>query len=51
LRAKASHFWIILLLVSANPEHLALLTLNQRVTGSSPGAPTKQIQWFRSEIA
>jgi hypothetical protein len=40
LRAKASPFWIILLLVWANPEHLEPLTLNQRVPGSSPGAPT-----------
>jgi len=40
LHAKASPFWIILLLVWANPEHLEPLTLNQRVPGSSPGAPT-----------
>ena len=40
LRAIASPFWIILLLVWANPEHLEPLTLNQRVPGSSPGAPT-----------
>jgi hypothetical protein len=26
----------------ANPEHLEPLTLNQRVPGSSPGAPTTQ---------
>jgi hypothetical protein len=38
LRAKASPFWIILLLVWSNPEHLEPLTLNQRVPGSSPGA-------------
>ena len=39
-RAKASPFWIMLLLDWANPEHLEPLTLNQRVPGSSPGAPT-----------
>ena len=41
LRAKASLFSIILLLVWANPEHLEPLTLNQRVAGSSPAAPTR----------
>jgi hypothetical protein len=43
LRAKASPFWIILLLVWANPEHLEPLTLNQRVPGSSPVAPTSNL--------
>jgi hypothetical protein len=36
----------MLLLVWANPEHLEPLTLNQRVQGSSPCAPTKQNQHF-----
>ena len=40
LRRNASPFWIILLLVWANSEHLEPLTLNQRVPGSSPGAST-----------
>ena len=35
-------FWIILLLVWADPEHLELLTFNQRVQGSSPCAPTNK---------
>jgi hypothetical protein len=33
----------VLLLVWANPEHLEPLTLNQRVQGSSPCAPTNSI--------
>src|SRR4029450_142169 len=41
LRRKASSFWIMLLLVWPDPEHFEPLTLNQRVPGSSPGAPTK----------
>ena len=42
LRRKASPFWIMLLLVWAHPEHLEPLTLNQRVQGPSPCAPTNQ---------
>ena len=33
----------MLLLVWANPEHLEPLTINQRVPGSRPGAPNKQV--------
>jgi hypothetical protein len=40
LLRKASPFWIILLLVLTFSEHLEPLTLNQRVQGSSPCAPT-----------
>ena len=28
-----------------------LVTLNQRVPGSSPGAPTKQDQWLRPRFS
>jgi hypothetical protein len=44
----------MLLLVWANPEHLEPLTLNQRVPGSSPGAPTKSLAqstaWCHGEL-
>src|SRR5262245_4378390 len=42
LHREASPFWIILLLVLADPEHLELLTLNQRVLLRPPKSLVRQ---------